>query len=379
MTILNGRGDARGAFAVERIKAGIAVAGIAIAGCVLSGEAQASSGAAQEAVKASNNATQSAIQSAITTVRDFLVNVRRLQSGSQPLRFDGDANASYDPFEALGYAKSGMVTKARPMAAPAGPNYFVSAWGQGSADHERRSLTFAGADDSSRTTSFTGLGGGDVVRIGLADTADALVIGLLGSHTSTHTDAAGGTAVRSRTPGVGAYLAYINGGFSMDFSVVASFTSSDSTVGVVTTNTKTDSYTYSANMQNRFDMPNNWWIEPTVGIIFTQLSVNTLNFTDGHSTRLQGGARVGTEWTCGTVKIQPSLTGLAFGDVVVESPVLNGTAFAGPTDKGYLWGKGVGKVNFQWTEKFSTSGEAEIRGRADVIGYGARVQARYTF
>ena len=44
-----------------------------------------------------------------------------------------------------------------------------------------------------------------------------------------------------------------------------------------------------------------------------------------------------------------------------------------------MWGKGIGKVNVQWTDKFSTYVEGEVRGRADVFGYAGRVAARYTF
>jgi hypothetical protein len=44
-----------------------------------------------------------------------------------------------------------------------------------------------------------------------------------------------------------------------------------------------------------------------------------------------------------------------------------------------LWGKGIGKVNVQWTDKFSTSVEGEVRGRADVFGYAGRLMARLTF
>jgi hypothetical protein len=71
--------------------------------------------------------------------------------------------------------------------------------------------------------------------------------------------------------------------------------------------------------------------------------------------------------------------GLAYNDVAVETPHLVGIAFIGPTDEHYLWGKGTGKVNVQWTDKFSTFVEGEVRGRADVFGYAGRFAARYTF
>jgi hypothetical protein len=144
-------------------------------------------------------------------------------------------------------------------------------------------------------------------------------------------------------------------------------------------NQKTDTSNFSANVQNKYDLSFAWWVEPTAGVSYTWTSTNTPGFTDGHSTRVQGGVRVGTEWTSGTLKVQPTITGLAYSEVDVETPHLIGTVFVGPTDQGYLWGKGIGKVNFQWTDKFSTSLEGEVRGRADVIAYAARVMARLTF
>ena len=186
---------------------------------------------------------------------------------------------------------------------------------------------------------------------------------------------------RARTPGGAFYVAYINGGFSTDFSFSANFTSADTlTAGVVVVaNQSTDSYTSTGNVQYRFDMSPNWWWEPTVGASYTSIHVDIPGFVDGHSLRLQGGARVGTDLMYGTVKVTPTLQGLAFGDVNVETPRLAGTTFVGATDEGFLWGKGIGKVNVQWTDKFSTSVEGEVRGRADVIGYAARAMARLTF
>lgn len=377
MSVKNGCESACVSSLAKSLKSGVALASIVVAACLVTSGARAS-GSSDDSIKAASNATQSAIQSAIQTVRDQL---RWFLRGTRALPLNADPYAAgYDPFEAMGYAKSGMVTKARPMAAPAAPSYFVSIWGQGSADYERRSLaTFAGLDFSSRSTSYTGLGGGDVVRIGLVTSSDALVIGVLGSHTTTDGIAGGTTTTSAETPGVGTYLAYINGAFSVDLAFVASFTNSKATTAGITVVTKSDSYNLSGNVQNRFDLPNNYWVEPTVGFSYTVLNIQTGGFIDGHTTRLQGGARVGTEWTHGAVKITPSLTGLAYSEVDVETPRLAGTLPFGPTDKGYLWGKGIGKVNFQWTDKFSTSLEGEVRGRADVVGYAGRVQVRYTF
>jgi hypothetical protein len=349
------------------------------AACILPTSASAD----DVAIRAANNATQAAIASAIQDARDQVQSktLGRSRNGRQAIGFSGDPYAQiYDPFEALGYAKSGMVTKAPPLAAPTAPSYFVSVWGQGSVDREERSITFAGRTTDTRSTSLTGIGGIDVVRIGVFGASDALVLGVLGSDTSTHSDTTGAIRTRAQTPGGAFYMSYINGGFSTDFSFSANFTSVNTAVaGLALPGAESDSYTSTGNVQYRYDISPTWWWEPTVGASYTITHLDLPGFVDGHSLRLQGGARVGTELTYGAVKVTPTLQGLAFGDIDVETPHLAGTAFIGPTDEGSLWGKGIGKVNVQWTDKFSTSVEGEVRGRADVFGYAGRLMARLTF
>jgi hypothetical protein len=145
----------------------------------------------------------------------------------------------------------------------------------------------------------------------------------------------------------------------------------------------TDTWNVSFNMQYKYDLSPDWWVEPTVGFAVTKQRANSplagFGLTDGGSRRFQGGVRVGTEWSYGTIKIQPTLAGYAYSDVNVEVIRIVGSTFIGGTDQGYLWGKGIGKVNVQWTDKFSTSIEGEYRQRADVDAYAYRLMARYTF
>ncbi len=240
----------------------------------------------------------------------------------------------------------------------------------------------------SQTDSYTQVAGADVVKIGVFTASDAFVFGGLGSYTDTDTALPisitnpAGVNTKSNTPGGAFYASYINGGFSTDFSFSANYTESTVIAGVVIiTRQDTDAYNYSANVQYRFDLPQSWWIEPTAGVAYAETHLNFpgLLLTDGHSTRVQAGARFGTEWTAQGIKIQGSLAGLAYGEVDVDNSRAVGTVFPGPSERGYLWGKGIGKLNFQWTDKFSTYVEGEVRGRTDVLGYGGRVAARYTF
>ncbi len=268
-----------------------------------------------------------------------------------------------------------MVTKAPPRPTPASPSYFYSVWGMGSVDHEHRTGPFVGIT----TNTYTAIGGADLLRIGINSSSDALLIGILGSGSRSHVNTVLGNTTTATTPAGGAYAAYINGGFSADASFIASFTRARGVEGGVAFNNRdTDSYTTSANLQYKYDLNPNWWVEPTVGWSYTQSSFNAVGFIDGHTVRLQGGARVGTEWIYGTVKVQPTLTGIAYSDVILVGPHPFGAAIA-VIEEGKLFGKGAAKINFVWTDKFSTFVEGEVRGSNDIFGVAGRLSARYTF
>ena len=105
-----GVGKARAGASAKTLVLGLPLALSAM--CVVPTSASASG---DDAVKAANNATQAAVAAAVEMARD---QARLLALGVRPagrpaIGFSGDPYAQvYDPFEALGYAKSGMVTKA---------------------------------------------------------------------------------------------------------------------------------------------------------------------------------------------------------------------------------------------------------------------------
>jgi len=319
--------------------------------------------------------------------------MRPSQPGTLVRRFSGEPESTNpfasanDPFAALGYAK-GMPTKAPPLAAPDTQGWLFSVWGQGASDHEERRTGFVGAPSSATTISNTAVVGADAVKIGVSTSSDAFVIGGFYTNTSSHsgftTPGISPFNSRSVTEGGGVYASYIAGGFSTDMSFLYSDTGSRFSAGVPR---DTDTWNLAFNIQYKFDLSQDWWVEPTVGFAVTKQHGNSpaagFPLTDGGSHRFQGGVRVGTEWATnwayGTIRVQPTLAGYAYSDVDVEVIRIVGSTFIGSTDQGYLWGKGIGKVNVQWTDKFSTSLEGEIRHRADVDAYAYRLMARYTF
>ena len=81
--------------------------------------------------------------------------------------------------------------------------------------------------------------------------------------------------------------------------------------------------TVVGNLNYRFDLYPNFWIEPTVGVQYTNSSYGSgaaqLGLADGNLVRVQGGARFGTSTLLGNgVLMTTILTGLAYNDVVVQ-------------------------------------------------------------
>src|SRR5262249_5790755 len=147
-------------------------------------------------------------------------------------------------------------------------------------------------------------------------------------------------------PTVGAYATYFNAGFSTDLTVKFDFLTLDETFNDLFATT--GAYTFAAtgfgvppfisfagagsvnllnstvvgNLNYRFDL-SNFWIEPTVGVQYTNSSYGSgaaqLGLADGNLVRVQGGARFGTSTLLSNgVLMTPILTGLAYNDVVVQ-------------------------------------------------------------
>jgi hypothetical protein len=298
------------------------------------------------------------------------------------LRFTNDAvpNQSYydEAFGALGYNDGPLLTKAAPMPAAA-PAPLWGAWATGAGNWQRS--TVGGVTTNSTTGS--GVGGLDYTKIGVFAARDAWVIGVDGS--GSETTSAG---TRATTPAVGAYTAYINGPFSADFSFLAAFTDTSATAGV-TTQTRADAYSYTGDLNYRFDLLNSWWFEPTVGATYGNTFLNVPGAPVGEIVTVQGGARLGNEFDAGNgVKVQSTFFGLAYSNVVESAgglglpPTLTGIASGGGLDKGQVWGKGDAKFNFVFNPHFSAYIEGNIYGTSGTftaLGYGVLGGLRYVF
>src|SRR5215468_1251449 len=171
-------------------------------------------------------------------------------------------------------------------------------------------------------------------------------------------------------PTVGAYATYFSAGFSTDVTAKFDFLTVNETFNDLLATTTGQAQgvqaflpfagagsvnllnsTVIGNLNYRFDLYPNFWIEPTVGFAYTHSSYGSgaaqLGLADGNLVRVQGGARFGTSILLNNgVLMTPILTGLAYNDVVVQGGVLPVFAFQGnnllaQSDQGFMRGQGI--------------------------------------
>ncbi|MDA9510843.1 hypothetical protein XI09_40525 [Bradyrhizobium sp. CCBAU 11386] len=261
--------------------------------------------------------------------------------GRDPFASKGVSN----PFSALAYAK------APPLAAPP-----VAAWLYG--------VNLVGSGDRAQTTGTdvsvaTVTGAFDVTKIGIFTTSDALSFIGTGSHSWVHSFTAGSVfagplATDGSIPSTSGTLSYINGGFSADFTALASWTHNTSNaIGAIA---DTSGVAYTVNGQYRFDFPYTVWFEPTAGVTFSETYTANFGTKTGDSTEVHGGARAGfeTKWIGFTV--QPSVSAQYYEIVDASGAaggVLVGGALVGGT-VGTYGVRGSGKINVLWTPQLSS-------------------------
>jgi hypothetical protein len=203
-------------------------------------------------------------------------------------------------------------------------------------------------------------------------------------------------------PTVGAYATYFSAGFSTDVTVKFDFLTVNETFNDLLATTITQNpfvsfagagsvnllnSTVVGNLNYRFDLYPNFWVEPTVGVAYTNSSYGSgaaqLGLADGNLVRVQGGARFGTSTLLSNgVLMTPILTGLAYNDVVVQGGVLPVFAFQGnnllaQSDQGFMRGQGILALNFDFGNGMSSFVLGDVYGGAHLFGAGGRGGIRY--
>jgi hypothetical protein len=321
---------------------------------------------------------QNVIQNVLQNIRDQIQSRRLLSTAPGRLQFSGDdasvLSSKDDPFGALAYAKA-PYTKAPPPSAPPPPTYIYGLNMTGSADWSRS----AGIT----TESFGAIGSFDVTKIGIFSAYDAL------SFVGTGGGVWSNSILTDNTTALGAAtIAYVNGGFSTDFTVNGTWTSVQlRAAGIAVGSPDVSGVSYAPNVQYKFELPNTWYIEPTVGFTYTETYTANFGTKTGDSTEVHGGARFGFETMWNAVKVQPSLSLAAFS-IVSQNGV--GGAAIGPggiplpgvaagTPTGQVGGRASGKLNFVWSDRFSSFIEAHGSTIQGTDAYGTTAGIRWTF
>jgi hypothetical protein len=217
-------------------------------------------------------------------------------------------------------------------------------------------------------------------------------------------------------PTVGAYATYFNAGFSTDVTAKFDFLTVNETFNDLLATTQGPPPAFVAisgagsvnllnstvvgNLNYRFDLYPNFWVEPTVGFAYTHSSYGSgaaqLGLADGNLVRLQGGARFGTSILLSNgVLMTPILTGLAYNDVVVQggvlpvfamqaaqgvgavNPLLQGNSLLAQSDQGFMRGQGIFALNFDFGYGMSSFVQGDVYGGAHLFGAGGRGGIRY--
>jgi hypothetical protein len=265
----------------------------------------------------------------------------------------------------------------------------------------------AGADLTSRDLFF----GNDGLIAGITAGYVSSDLSLSTSALSSNADNRGGGSSHLSGdlsgPTVGLFATYFNGGFSTDsilkFDVLnlketfndflVTTAGNNQSPKVLTTvanpgggSASLLNTTIAGNLNYRFDLSPNLWIEPTVGAQYTHSSYSSnasqLGLADGDLGRIQGGAHFGvTTLIDNRIPLTTILTGLAYDDFSVSGGFIPAAAFNGNnllahSDEGRLRGRGILAFALDLGQGVTSFVQGEVRGGQGLFGAGGRAGIR---
>lgn len=324
-----------------------------------------------------------------------------------------------------------------PLPLPIEPAVRYGAWTQAYGDYESRSATGSASvlccviggitsplplsvSVQSRTGTVGFQAGLDFTSRGLIASGDGLIagalVGYLTSNMTLNSSAISSDyslaqnefarlSARLSGPTLGLYATYFDNGFSADFlfkvdilrldqtfqdslAFCACFEPAISSVVPFSGSGSVDllNTTLAGNLNYRFVVAPNFWIEPTVGAqsTLTTYGANAalLGLDDGSLVRVQGGARLGMPvWLDPTTLMTTTVTGLAYSDVLVNGGFVPGAGFAGnnllaQADRGQVRGRGVVAVNLDYGNGITSFVQGEARGGTGLLGAGGKAGVR---
>ena len=144
--------------------------------------------------------------------------------------------------------------------------------------------------------------------------------------------------------------------------------------------------TLSGNVNYRFDLPYNMWVEPTAGIQYTNSSYGSdaaqLALADGSLLMVQWGARLASNFLWNNVRATVILTGLAYDDVVVSGGFIAGAGglqsnILAHADQGQVRGRGILALNLDFGQGVKAFVQGEAYGGQGLFGAGGKAGVRY--
>jgi outer membrane autotransporter protein len=273
------------------------------------------------------------------------------------------------------------------------PAVWIRAYGDWEDRDAQAGFSFAGqtfAPDLSYRQKIAGvMGGTDMVVSRLTSAHDALIVGMLGGSINSRTDLKSSPTRQDISGGtVGVYGTYLNGAWFADLILKTDFLSLDINNPAFTQSADLTNYDVITKFGYKFDLPNQFYIEPVAGLEYVRTQFDDLTFltpttvplNNGDALRARIGARIGTEWVTNNIRVEPSLTAYAYSDVHVSGAALfiNGGGIVLPTNEGKVRGELQASVNF-FNLQTGLSGfvRADTRFGDDLIAAGGRAGLRY--
>ncbi|MET4044887.1 hypothetical protein ABIC03_006616 [Bradyrhizobium sp. RT6a] len=295
------------------------------------------------------------VQNILQNVRDQLRRQGAVPPSSGRLGFaaTGSDFDNRDPFafrgaedarQALAYAK-----------APSTIPDVVSGWlyGGNLIGGIDRSITAGTVTDTSSVT-----GAFDVTKIGIFTVDDALTF--IGTGGGSWSYQGGLLTVDTSAPSTSITVSYLRGGLSADLTSFVGWTRSTlSAPGFLPAVIEGNSLGSTGNVQYRFDFPFSVFIEPGIGMTYSEGYTKNFGTKISDTTEVHGGARFGTQMKWMDYIIQPSLSLFAYQ--ITDSSALGAVGPVIPSSAiGY---RGSGKIAVIWSPSFSSYFEVHAIGQ----------------
>ncbi|MFO1118044.1 MAG: autotransporter outer membrane beta-barrel domain-containing protein [Beijerinckiaceae bacterium] len=329
-----------------------------------------------------------AIMDRMINVRDTFQKNRQSSIPAGALAYTGLVAKADDPISAN--IKETPATLASPK---------LATWARAYGDLERRTgnsnYAYGGnyySYDLGYRQSVGGfMGGVDAIVSGLTGPNDALIVGGFGGYTGATVNLnAGGTQWFSGG-NVGVYGTYFNGPLFVDLIGKVDLLALNIAGVGFSQSAGLQNYSFLANVGYKFNLADNWYVEPTAGAEYirtvfnntTQLTNTIVALENGYVWRGRAGARIGVEWVSGGLRFEPSLTALVYD---VFSASKTGSALINAAGGGLTLPSDLGKVGGEFQAAFNVANlanglsgfvRADLRFSSVSLGGGGKAGIRY--